>query len=68
MTLTDEIIDAALRLPETDRFQLVTRLVESFPNDGAGLSLDDPDLIDELDRRFHEAASTVPLSQLWDKD
>ncbi len=68
MTQPQEILKAALGLPEDDRFQLVTQLLESFPHDSFGVSLDDPDLLEELDRRFADAEGAVPLSKLWDKD
>ena len=68
MTQAKDILEAALSLPEDDRFQLVAQLLESFPCDGFGLSVDDADLLQELDRRFADPAGAVPLSQLWDKD
>lgn len=68
MTQAEEILEAALSLPEVDRFQLVAQLLESFPNDRFGLSVDDAGLLEELDRRFADSADAVPLSQLWDKD
>lgn len=68
MTQAEEILEAALNLPDEDRFQLVARLLESFPSDGFGASLDDDDLMEELDRRFADTTNAVPLSKLWDKD
>ena len=68
MTQAEEILEAALNLPEEDRFQLVAQLLESFPQDGFGVSGDDAGLLEELDRRFADSAGTVPLSQLWDRD
>ena len=68
MTQPQEILEAALGLPEDDRFQLVTQLLESFPNDDFAISLDDPNLLNEWDRRFAEPQDVVPLSMLWDKD
>ena len=68
MTQPQEILEAALGLPEDDRLQLVTQLLESFPNDSYGVSLDDPDLMDELDRRFADTEGATPMSKLWDKD
>ena len=68
MTHAEEILAAALNLPEEDRFQLVAQLLESFPNDGFGASVDDDDLMEELDRRFADSTNAIPLSKLWDKD
>ncbi len=68
MTQAEEILEAALSLPEDDRFQLVTQLLESFPHDSSGMSVDDADLLEELDRRFADPEGAVPLAKLWDKD
>ena len=68
MTQPQEILHAALGLPENDRFELVTQLLDSFPHDSVESSLDDPALLDEWDRRFAESDNVVPLSMLWDKD
>lgn len=68
MTQAEEILEAALSLPDEDRFQLVAQLLESFPNDGFGSSVEDAELLAELDRRFADSEGTVALSKLWDKD
>ena len=44
--------DAAMQLPEADRLTLASRLMESLPPEGITVSLDDPELAAELDRRF----------------
>ena len=68
MTQAEKILEAALNLPEDDRFQLVAQLLESFPCDDSGVSIEDSNLLAELDRRFADTAGVVPLSQLWDRD
>ncbi len=68
MTQAEQILEAALNLPDEDRFQLVARLLESFPNEGFGASVDDDNLMEELDRRFADSTNAVPLSKLWDTD
>ena len=68
MTQAEEILEAALNLPEDDRFQLVAQLLESFPGDDSGVSIEDSNLLAELDRRFADTERAVPLSQLWDRD
>ena len=45
----DEILDAALRLPESDRLVIASRLMETLPDDLPGLSDDDPEFAAELD-------------------
>ena len=68
MTQPQEILEAALGLPDDDRFQLVAQLLESFPNDSFGVSLDDSNLLEELDRRFADTEGAVSVSGLWDKN
>ncbi len=58
------ILDAAMQLPEADRLALVARLMQSLPPEDDSLSLDDPDLAAELDRRFGQSDEGVPWSQL----
>ncbi|MBI1903945.1 MAG: hypothetical protein HYS13_22830 [Planctomycetia bacterium] len=62
----DELLDAALQLPENERIALAARLLESVPPDETGLSIDDPNLAHELDRRFNDPGEGVPASELWD--
>ena len=58
------ILDAAMQLPEADRLTLVSRLMESLPPEGITVSLDDPELAAELDRRFAQSDEGVDWSQL----
>jgi hypothetical protein len=62
-----EILEAALKLPEPERILLVARLLETLPADDLGLSLDRPDLLEELERRFHDLEGAIPLSELWNR-
>ena len=64
----DEILDAALQLPESDRLLIATRLFDTLPDDLPGLSEDDPGFLDELDRRANDSEATIPLSELWKQD
>jgi hypothetical protein len=63
---TETILQAALQLSEDERYALVSRIIETLPEPDceAGLSLDDPDLLEELDRRFADESDTIPWSQL----
>jgi hypothetical protein len=61
---TNVLFEAALGLPEEERFSLVSRLLETMPTEDLGLSLEDEDLIDELDRRFADAEGEIPWSEL----
>lgn len=58
------ILDAALRLPENDRIEIVSRLLETLPPEDITISLDDPRLAEELDRRFADSEGAVPWSDL----
>ncbi len=58
------VLDGAMQLPEADRLTLVARLMQNLPPSDSGLSLDDPALDAELDRRFAESDEGVAWSQL----
>ena len=60
----ETILSAALSLPESERLALVSRLLESLPPDDLTVSLDDPRLAEELERRFADSAGAVPWSEL----
>ena len=60
----DTILEAALMLPEKDRITLASRLLESVPSDEVTISVDDPSLIGELDRRFADREGGIPWPDL----
>jgi len=64
---TDAIFDAAMNLPEPERLVLVTRLMDTLPPDEEGLSMDDPELLEELDRRWNDGSKRIPWSELRDQ-
>jgi putative addiction module component (TIGR02574 family) len=65
MELTaDNIFEAAAKLPENERMELVTRLMDTLPPEPDLLSLDDPNLIEELNRRAADDSGAIPWSQL----
>jgi hypothetical protein len=65
MQLTpDSIFEAALCLPEGDRLDLAHRLLDTLPPEPDLLSLDDPNLMEELDRRAADDSGSVPWSEL----
>jgi hypothetical protein len=61
---SDAIFQAALGLPEDQRLALVARLLETVPDEPAGLSIDDPDLVEELKRRSADLGGAVQWDQL----
>jgi hypothetical protein len=65
MQLTpDNILQAALNLPEEQRLDLAARLLDTVPS--GALSVDDPDFIAELDRRFNDGSPAIPWSEIRD--
>jgi|1186.fasta_scaffold295052_2 hypothetical protein len=68
MQLTAEsIFEAAVQLPEGARLELVSRLMDTLPGPANLLSLDDPNLIEELDRRAADDSGSIPWSELKNK-
>jgi hypothetical protein len=67
MQLTpDMIFEAALHLPDSERLELATRLLDTVPPDL--MSVDDPEFIAELNRRFEDGSPTIPWSEIRDHD
>lgn len=66
-TSPDVILSAALELPENERLLLATRLLETVPDQPEGLSLDDPDLLEELKSRSSDLEGAIPWAQLRDE-
>jgi hypothetical protein len=63
----DEILNAALQLPEDDRMVIVGRLLETLPDEPPGWSMDDPEFQAELERRSGDWEGAVPWEQLRDE-
>jgi hypothetical protein len=64
----DSIIEAAMLLPEDERATIALRLLETMPDEDVTLSIDDPTLVEELDRRFADGAKLIPWSELRAED
>ena len=61
MDLTSQsIYDAALRLSEEDRLELAVHLLDSLPEDAGMLSFNDPNLLEELERRSADKEAQYP--------
>ena len=58
------LFDAAMQLPEPERLSLITRLMETVLHEEGVTSLEDPNLLAELDRRFADGDEGIPWSQL----
>ncbi|MBX9791998.1 MAG: hypothetical protein K2Y37_23995 [Pirellulales bacterium] len=63
-TDANAVFTAALSLNESERLDLAARLLDSVGEDRAGLSLEDPGLLAELQRRSADATGAIPWSQL----
>lgn len=61
-----QLFDAALHLPEDQRYELVARLLEVIPEQLPGLSLCDEDLIAELNCRASGREGAVDWRKLRD--
>ena len=63
VTTREEILTAALQLPERDRLDLAGQLLETVAcEDG---SLADEGFFQELDRRAGDLKGCVPAEELW---
>ncbi len=61
-TTREEVLKSAMELSEADRFQIATELIDSVAEEWPGWSVDDPDLIAELERRARDGLRCVS----WD--
>ncbi len=66
-TTPNSIFEAAIKLPEDQRLDLAMRLMDTLPPELDLLSLDDPNLVEELDRRAADDAGAIPWTQLRDE-
>ncbi len=60
---SETIFVAAMQLTKRERRDLAHRLMDSLPEE-AGLSLEDPNLLPELERRFADQSGAQPWSEL----
>jgi hypothetical protein len=60
----DAIFEAAVQLPESERLTLVSKLMETMPDEDLALSIQDPKLVAELDRRSGDMKDAIAWSDL----
>ncbi len=60
----DEILKAAFNLSDVDRLTIVNELLSTLPDQVVGSSADDPQFLDELDRRQYDGSASVPSAQV----
>ncbi|NLF70735.1 MAG: hypothetical protein GX575_17015 [Candidatus Anammoximicrobium sp.] len=58
------LFEAARQLPEEERLSLVSRILDTLPVDDLTASIDDPDLLLELERRFADSEGAISWSAL----
>ncbi len=59
----EEVLNAALGLPESDRLAIAVRLMETLPDNQPGLT-DDDSLFAELERRSGDPEGSVDWADL----
>ena len=64
----DEIVTAAIQLPESDRLAIVSRLLETMGEEDILQSVDDADFIAEMHGRRDDPTGAVEWSQLRHED
>ena len=62
-----EILDAAIKLPDADRLAIASRLMETLREEIMALDADDPELLDELERCWQSRHDTVSWTSLRDE-
>jgi hypothetical protein len=60
----ESIFNAALELSEDQRMALALRLMDTIPDQAVATTLDDVELISEIERRFADQGDSVPWSEL----
>jgi len=65
VTTREEILTAALRLPEDDRLAIAGELLATVSDDLTA-DWDDEEFLAELERRVADLESAVPADKLWD--
>ena len=63
----DTIFEAAVKLPEGERMELVSRLMDTLPDAPNLLCVDDANFIEELDRRAADDSGSISWSELKKK-
>lgn len=63
----ETVLKAALELEEGDRILLATQLMESVAENLPGWSVDDPELLEELERRSNDGSTAIPWDQVRDE-
>lgn len=57
-------VDQALKLSEADRFELAHLLLDTLAEEDTDQSIEDPEFIAELDRRFNDKSKLISLEEI----
>lgn len=60
----EDVLKAAMDLPEQDRLVIAAELMGSVAEGLPGMSVNDPGFADELDRRSNDGAEGIPWDQV----
>lgn len=63
----EAVLKAALELEEGERILLATQLMDSVAESIPGWSADDPELLEELERRSNDGSTAIPWEQVRDE-
>ncbi len=63
----DEILKSALSLPDADRILLATETLDSVAEPMPGMSIDDPNLVEELNRRRASMDDSISAAELFSR-
>lgn len=63
-TNAESVVQAFLALPHDEQLAVAARVIELLPADEALPNMDDPDFIQELDRRFNDVEGAMTWEEL----
>jgi len=66
MSERDDLLTAAMQLPEPDRLILANQLMDTLPDDMPGLADDSQEFLQELERRSTDHEGAVSWDELRD--
>jgi hypothetical protein len=59
-TTREDLLRLAMELSDADRLLLATELMETVAQDLPSFSIDDPDFVEELERRANDGSPGIP--------
>ncbi len=62
-----ELLNAAMQLPEKERLELAAQLLKSVPGDLADTPINDDEFYEELRRRSQDETGQVSAADIWNE-